>query len=144
MASSLGKVALPLPPSANRYWRTFRGRTVRSAEANSWLELAAQAIRRNILATTLPVHVRIGIRNGKGFRINSDIDNYVKVTLDALVPEKRHAETDQITKHGAGIVPDDSAQYVQCIEVSLLPEIKQSKTMRGEAEVIVEVFRLEG
>lgn len=30
------RITLPYPPSANRYWRTFRGRTVVSTEAREY------------------------------------------------------------------------------------------------------------
>lgn len=34
-------VSLPYPPSANRLWRAFRGRNIKSAEYRTWLSAVA-------------------------------------------------------------------------------------------------------
>lgn len=38
-------ITLPMPVSANRYWRTFRGRMVVSAEAKAYKEQAGWLAR---------------------------------------------------------------------------------------------------
>lgn len=88
-------LSLPIPPSANRYWRTYRGATVVSAEAKAyktevgWL---AKAIIREPL--TCPVAVTLHVyRPAK----RGDLDNYSKVLLDSL----------------NGIAYEDDAQIVE-------------------------------
>lgn len=66
-------------PSANRYWRTYRGRKpTRSPEARAYL---AQV--RRLYSTRFPfagpVAVRLDVHVCRG-----DLDNRIKVTLDAL------------------------------------------------------------
>lgn len=137
---SMGRVALVPPPSANRYWKTFRGRTVRSAEATAWLECASDLIQRNIRPATGSVKVLLELRMGKGVANTADLDNFIKVTMDALKPESRHRETNQVTKPGAGVIVDDSLLYVHEVVARILPEERLSKSRRGEAELFVEIF----
>lgn len=68
---------LPMPPSANRYWRTFRGRATKSPEARAYID----RVRRACTATpsTGPVSVRLDVHLCRG-----DLDNRIKVSLDAL------------------------------------------------------------
>ena len=75
-------IALPLPPSANRYWRTYRGRTVVSADAKTykqgvWLQAQHAGMRPFSGPVAVYLHVYRARRSG-------DLDNYAKVTLDAL------------------------------------------------------------
>ena len=75
-------IMLPVPPSANRYWRTYRGRTVVSADAKAYkagVWLVAQAAGMHPFAC--PVAVRLHVYRA---RKAGDLDNYAKVTLDAL------------------------------------------------------------
>lgn len=71
---------LPVPPSANRYWRNFNGRTVVSAEASAyksevgWLCAQVQPFTGDV-AVSVTVY-----RERKA----GDLDNYLKVLLDAL------------------------------------------------------------
>ena len=78
-------LALPMPPSANVYWRNnpHSHRPYRSGEADAFkaevaLLAAEQGVREPLsgrLAVTLHVHFT---------RVNGDLDNRIKVTLDAL------------------------------------------------------------
>ena len=76
------RLTLPPPISANRYWRTFRNRTVVSAEAKTYKTAVGWIARAAIdepltgdVAVTLPVY-----RKAK----RGDLDNYNKVLLDSL------------------------------------------------------------
>lgn len=83
-------IALPYPVSANRYWRHNRGRVMRSE--------AAEAYRRTVAAAAWvagwrvldgPVAVRLVLRpratqSGAASRVRLDLDNCLKVVLDAL------------------------------------------------------------
>lgn len=76
------KVTLPYPPSANRYWRTFRGRAVLSAEAKVYKKhvaalLAAAGHKPVSGPVAYTAHIYRPLRSG-------DLDNRLKVLGDAL------------------------------------------------------------
>ena len=75
-------IILPLPPSANRYWRNFGGRMVVSAAAKAYKQgawLQAQHAGLHPFGGTVAVRLDIyrAIRRG-------DLDNFAKIVLDAL------------------------------------------------------------
>lgn len=76
-------LTLDYPPSTNRYWRNWRGRTVKSAEARSYQEragwLAKAAGMREPLAGDVVLSIRLYRPQRRG-----DVDNYLKVMLDSL------------------------------------------------------------
>ncbi len=73
---------LPYPPSANRYWRTFRGHVTVSAEAKAY-KLAVALIGKK--STLRPLDGFIGVAlDVYRPRRSGDLDNRLKVTLDAL------------------------------------------------------------
>jgi crossover junction endodeoxyribonuclease RusA len=75
-------LVLPYPPSANRYWRNYRGTTVTSAEARSYkLEVAYVARQAGIEKLSGPVALYIDIYRP---RRSGDLDNRLKVLIDAL------------------------------------------------------------
>ena len=76
------KITRPYPPSANRYWRVFRGRAVKSAEARAYqAHVAAIATRHGMRPVCGDVAVTLDVyRPAK----RGDLDNTAKVTLDAL------------------------------------------------------------
>lgn len=73
------RLTLPEPPSANRYWRVWRGRAVKSAEARAYQARVKLARRGRPLEGNVSVlfHWFRGRRSG-------DLDNRLKVALDAL------------------------------------------------------------
>lgn len=81
---------LDYPVSANRYWRTFRGRTVRSSEADAYKDGVRRiAWQAGLMALTDPVEVRVTLhpkltKRSAASRTRMDLDNCIKVTLDAL------------------------------------------------------------
>lgn len=84
------RVTLPYPPSANRYLRhTSRG-TYRTSEADSYrtqAQLLAKAAGAKVLDCAVSVsatlHPRL-TKAGKASGTRMDIDNCLKVALDAL------------------------------------------------------------
>lgn len=81
------KLVLPYPPSANRYWRVFRGVVVKSKQAREYqkgvakLVLAQLSGKSDLPAFTGEVAVSlVAYRPAK----RGDLDNLLKVTLDAL------------------------------------------------------------
>lgn len=73
---------LPVPPSANRYWRNWRGRTVISAEAKTF-KAAAKVLAHKQGARPLAGDVRVTVQWFRA-RKSGDVDNRAKVVLDAL------------------------------------------------------------
>lgn len=75
-------IQLPLPPSANRYWRMFRGRMVVSAEAKAFKTEAgwiAKAAGAEVMTGPLSLSVDVYRERKSG-----DLDNKLKIILDSL------------------------------------------------------------
>lgn len=81
------KLVLPYPPTANKYWRVWRGRPVKSDEARNY----QNAVRVRWLVThprggtaaapAGPVSVTVDAYRPRQI---GDLDNTLKVLLDAL------------------------------------------------------------
>lgn len=80
MRSIYAVASLPYPPSANRYWRNFRGRMVRSREATAYIA-EVQAIMRGRLPEAGDVALELEVVRP---RRSGDLDNSLKVVLDSL------------------------------------------------------------
>jgi crossover junction endodeoxyribonuclease RusA len=82
---------LPYPISTNRYWRNYRGRTVRSKEAVAYKEQVAWANLgtrhhkpiSDSVAVVVTLHPKLTAK-GVASKTVMDLDNCLKVTLDAL------------------------------------------------------------
>jgi crossover junction endodeoxyribonuclease RusA len=77
-------VSLPYPPSANRYYRVFRGRAVKSSEARSYqtgVRLLVASLHSDW--TPLTGDVALELRFFRPAK-RGDLDNLLKVTLDSL------------------------------------------------------------
>jgi crossover junction endodeoxyribonuclease RusA len=77
------KLTLPMPPSANRYWRIWRGRAVISAEAKAYkqgvkLRALTEGLRKPLGGPVVASLVVYRARRA------GDLDNSLKVLLDAL------------------------------------------------------------
>lgn len=89
------EITLPTPPSANRYWRTYRGRTVVSEDAKIYKTTVGWLARA---AVTEPLRGDVSVTlNWHRPARRGDLDNVAKVTLDAL----------------QGIVYDNDSQIVE-------------------------------
>ena len=82
----MNRLTLPLPPSANRYWRAIaRGKTatnILSESGRKYKELAdvcGAAQKTRVLEGPVRVHATVFFPNRRG-----DLDNRIKPTLDAL------------------------------------------------------------
>lgn len=82
------EVQLPYPPSTNRYWRTFKGRTYVSSEATAY----KQAVKL-LLGHPEPYDGRVALHvtlhpkltsKGLASKVCLDIDNSIKILLDSL------------------------------------------------------------
>jgi crossover junction endodeoxyribonuclease RusA len=77
------RLTLPYPPSANRYWRSARGRVFVSKEAKDFKKEVCKIAKARGLNSpfTGPVGVELhAYRPAK----RGDLDNTIKVTLDSL------------------------------------------------------------
>lgn len=75
-------LVLPMPPSANRYWRMWQGRMVVSTEARNYKEQAgwiAKAEAGDMIDGDVSLTIRVFRPQKRG-----DLDNTLKVLIDAL------------------------------------------------------------
>ncbi len=73
-------LTLPVPPSANRYWRSAQGRVYVSQEAQDYKRLV-RLLASEVEPFEGDVAVSINIYRA---RKSGDTDNFLKVTFDAL------------------------------------------------------------
>ena len=77
------KLTLPLPPSVNAFWRTYRGRMLVSAAGRKWKALADVAVaaqcRERILGGDVAVSIVAYLPDRR-----RDLDNIIKPALDCL------------------------------------------------------------
>lgn len=91
----MNHLVLPVPPTANRYWRNVKGVMVRSREAKDYINLVKLiGIQHRI--RPLQTEVFVTLRWYRAAR-RGDLDNRLKVALDAL----------------AGVVYDDDSQIAK-------------------------------
>lgn len=85
--NDLWNYTLPMPPSANEYWRSFvvnnKVRVVLSAKAKSYKEAVADLAHR-LGMTPITGHDVIVTVTFYRNQASGDLDNRIKVTLDAL------------------------------------------------------------
>lgn len=83
-------LSLPYPISTNRYWRTFRNRQIVSKEAVAYkARVAAIAAENGIKPTGKAVSLTVQLvpkanKDGSASKVCLDLDNCLKVCLDAL------------------------------------------------------------
>jgi Holliday junction resolvase RusA-like endonuclease len=88
-------LTLPYPPSANAYWRTWKGRILVSAEARKYKQgVRLRALTAGVRPMSGPVMVALGVYRP---RKTGDLDNTLKVLLDSL----------------CGVAFEDDAQVVE-------------------------------
>ena len=98
-------IEIPIPPSTNQIWRSYRGRVVKSAKYKKWLSDTAWLMKR-LGSVQHPVAVKVGIVSGKGWRKGRDLDNILKPVLDALV--------------ASSVIEDDSTSHVVSINMEFV------------------------
>ena len=76
------RLVLPLPPSANRYWRNVGGRVVKSAEARSYLGACQIAAAAQFKGE--PMEGRLKLEADFYMDGRGDLDNRVKQLGDSL------------------------------------------------------------
>ena len=119
------RLCLPYPISANRYWRTFRNRTVRSAEAQAYknhvVGAALAAGERKIdgdVAVMVTFHPK-RTKKGEASKTCIDLDNSLKVVLDALNGIAYHDDKQIkriVAEHGCAVDDGGVTVEVSCYE----------------------------
>ena len=84
------RLKLPYPVSANRYWRIWRNKAVRSAEATAYKSVVRRiAQEAGVMPSEGSVAVCLRLipkvnKDGSANKTVIDLDNALKVTLDSL------------------------------------------------------------
>lgn len=95
------KLTLPYPPTANLYWRCWRGRIVKSPAARAYQE-RIKFLARSAYCLVLAVPCRVRLEVYRPRRIG-DLDNTLKVLLDALkgvaYTDDKHVAELHATRH---------------------------------------------
>ncbi|ENS9376478.1 TPA: RusA family crossover junction endodeoxyribonuclease [Neisseria gonorrhoeae] len=121
------RLILPYPVSANRYWRIWRNRAVRSAEAAAYKETVRRIAQG---AGAMPsegfVAVRLRLipkanKDGGANKTVIDLDNALKVTLDALQGVAYHNDR-QVRRIAADYADEPVAGGGLAVEVGELDE----------------------
>ena len=102
---------LPYPPSANRYWRNVRGRTIVSAEAKAYKAEAGWSAKAQGACCIEAGNIIVKIDAYRPRR-RGDLDNVLKITLDAL-NGVAYADDSQITRIEANRYDDKDNPRVE-------------------------------
>lgn len=114
-------VWIPIPPSANRIWRTSGDVHHKSKQYKDWLKVAVPMLAQLGVMQRYPCQVELAIHPGKGWRGGRDIDNCIKPVIDAL--------------RLAGVIVSDNAKHVNGVSIKL--EAKPD----NEAKMAVQVWQ---
>lgn len=115
------RFTLPYPPSANRYWRNYRGIMVTSQQALQYKAAARRiASGSGCNAFVEPVHVQVDVyRPAK----RGDLDNTLKVLLDSL-NRIAYVDDSQIVKITARRFEDKKNPRAEVVVKKYFQEIK--------------------
>jgi crossover junction endodeoxyribonuclease RusA len=75
-------LTLPWPPSVNKYWRTFQGRMIISAEGRSYRKAVADQVLIQRGAKHYAGKLRVEIEAFRPDNRRRDLDNLLKAVLD--------------------------------------------------------------
>lgn len=127
--TDLIEIILPLPPSANRIWRNFRGRMVKSSEYREWRDDACDRIIKQMdgqpplewftAAMIMPPTRR-------------DLDNSIKPTLDAL--QAGGAVEDDKRLRALVISVDDARRGDETVLITLRPALAPEKVKKSRKQ----------
>ena len=78
------ELTLPWPPGVNRYWRTFQGRMIISAEGRSYRKAVADQVLIQRGAKHYEGKLRVVIEAWRPDNRKRDLDNLLKAVLDSL------------------------------------------------------------
>ena len=75
-------LVMPWPPSVNKYWRTFQGRMIISAEGRSYRKAVADQVLIQRGAKHYTGKLRVVIEAFRPDNRRRDLDNLLKAVLD--------------------------------------------------------------
>lgn len=75
---------MPWPPSVNKYWRTFQGRMIISAEGRSYRKAVADQVLIQRGAKHYEGNLHVVIEAWRPDKRKRDLDNLLKAVLDGL------------------------------------------------------------
>ena len=75
-------LTLPWPPSVNKYWRTFQGRMIISAEGRAYRKAVADQVLIQRGAKHYAGKLRVDIEAFRPDNRRRDLDNLLKAVLD--------------------------------------------------------------
>lgn len=78
------ELTLPWPPSMNRYWRTFQGRMIISAEGREYRKAVADQVLIQRGAKHFEGKLTVMIEAWRPDKRKRDLDNLLKAVLDSL------------------------------------------------------------
>ena len=83
------ELELPMPPSANNYWRYVNGKVLKSKDAREYIKIIAQLwmvykAQKKAKAFSKDQRLQIYIQVFPPNRIRRDLDNLLKVLMDSL------------------------------------------------------------
>ena len=78
------ELTLPWPPSVNRYWRTFQGRMIISAEGRTYRKAVGDQVLIQRGAKHYEGKLRVVIEAWRPDKRRRDLDNLLKAVLDSL------------------------------------------------------------
>jgi len=76
------ELTLPWPPSVNRYWRTFQGRMIISAEGRAYRKAVADQVLIQRGAKHYAGKMKVEIEAWRPDNRRRDLDNLLKAALD--------------------------------------------------------------
>jgi Holliday junction resolvase RusA-like endonuclease len=78
-------IELPIPPSTNNLFATYRGRRIKSREYLAWIKEAdLMLLMQRVKPVPSPVSITIRITGGEGWTKGRDISNSIKAVEDLL------------------------------------------------------------
>lgn len=90
-------LTIPFPPSVNRLWRQFKGRTIVSAEGRKYRLAVGAALHgpgRQVHTGDVHVHISAYVPDAR----RRDLDNLLKASLDAMTHAVVWLDDSQIKK----------------------------------------------
>lgn len=91
------EIDLPWPPSANRYWRTFKGRMLISREAREYRAMV-ESIVSNLQIEKQLGRLEAALATYPPDNRKRDLDNLLKVIFDSLQKSHVFQDDSQIDK----------------------------------------------
>ncbi len=109
------KLTLPWPPSANKYWRHNRGRFHRTKQADVYSEDVEALLADSDCVVPILGFVGLHVLFFPPDRRRRDLDNLLKIPIDALQHAKAYENDSQIKEIHArmGPVVDQGAVSVE-------------------------------